>query len=396
LYNYIRENNLQILGNPLPQNTEQEDPNFEAKDEFEFSYDLGLAPEFSVNISSKDKFTLYDIQVDDALLNKNIADLAKRYGSISSVDESSGEDMLQGEFLELDDDGKAKEEGISHTSTIAIEYIDDDQSKALLKGLKLDDKIILNPRKVSKGDADMAGMLGIETKDLPGISNKFQFRVVNIYRMKPAEINQELFDKIFGPGVVSGEEDLRNRVSDEIKKALEEDSNKKLRKDIVESFIAKLKVKLPDDFLKRWLLSTSEKDLTEDQIEKEYDDYSKSLKWQLIENKIIQENNLVVEPEEALDKAKELLGKQLERYGQTEFDDEQLTQTAQRLLKKEEDAKEIYGKLYDVKLMELYRTTFNLKSKEVTYDEFVNLATSKPSKFRLFDNLSNLLNPKNA
>ena len=380
IYKYIEDEKLEILGNPLPKEEDQNNIDFDTQTDFEFRYELGLSPQFDVKVTEKEKFTKYTITVDEELLNKNITELAKRYGKVSETEISTESDMLQGEFLELD-----KEDGIKHTSTIAIEFVEDEKVKKSLVGLKVGDVVKVNPEKVSKGDADMAAMLGVTKDDLKTIGKNFQFTVAKIMQVKPAEINQDLFDKLFGQDQVKSVEEFRAKVADELKKALEIDSERKLKKDIIDTLQDKLKLSLPDDFLKRWLIATNEDKFSAEQVEKEYDDYSSTVKWQLIEGKIIKENDIKVTNEEVVEHTKGLLKKQFAMYGQEDIEEELVTNYANNVLKNKDEVRRIYDNLYDEKVMNLFKNKFTIKNKEVSFDEFVKLATGKVSKFNLFN-----------
>ncbi len=395
LNSYISENGINIIGQPLP-STEQKEIHLDSQDDFEFIFDIGLAPVFSVNMSSKDKFTFYDILIDDVLVDKNVTDICKRYGKINVVDVSQDQDILQGEFTELDVSGNFKADGIKHVSMILIDSVEDAELKNKLIGLKQDDKLTLDPRKLSSNDIDLAAMLGIEKSKLPGIGYNFQFKISNVYRMKPAEIDQVLYDNVFGKDVIKTESEFRDKVKDEIAKMLMVESENKMRKDIVHSIINKLKIKIPDEFLKRWIAAHEKRKLTKEELEKEYEQYVDSLKWQLIENKIIEENGLQLQREEIVAYTKSLINQQMAQYGQTLENDAKIDEIAEQMLQKEEESRKIIGRLYDKKFIDFYKSTCTFKHKEVSYDEFINLATGKSKKFKLFDNISNLINPKNA
>ena len=394
LHKYLSENKIEILGNPLPKD-EDLSLNLEEQTDFEFIYDIGLAPKFEVKISDKDKFTKYQIAANDELIDKQINELARRYGKVSETDKVSLNDMAQGEFVELDKDNNIVEGGIMHTSTIALEFIKDDKSKEQLVDKKVGDVITIDPYKVSKGEADTAAMLGITTEELANVDTNFNFKITKIFHIEGADINQELFDKLFGPNEVKDETEFRLRIQTDIEKMLDGESEKKLKIDISEKLIDKLKLSLPDDFLKKWLIKANEEKLTLEDIAKEYDQYAKGLKWQLIENKIIQENDIKVEPEEAIERAKGLITQQYAQYGGLDMlEEDQLTEMASNLLKDKEQGKKVYEMLFDEKLTALFKSSFKLKEKEVTFDEFVKLATEKQSKFKLLDSLKNLTNKR--
>ena len=195
--------------------------------------------------------------------------------------------------------------------------------------------------------------------------------------METAELNQELFDKTFGKDTVKSEKEFRAKIKEEVEKSFVSESDNKLKNDVILHLIKKSKLSLPDTFLKKWLVATNEQGLTEEQVETEYEQYSKSLQWQLIENKIIKEHDLEVKNEDVLAHAKELIVSNFAQYGQPAPEDKKLEEIALQVLGNEEERKKIYNQLYDVKTMALYKEKFTLKDKEVTYDEFVKLATEK-------------------
>tara|TARA_Y100000782_G_scaffold115604_1_gene161401 strand:+ start:4884 stop:6293 length:1410 start_codon:yes stop_codon:yes gene_type:complete len=393
LNKHIQENELDILGQPLPQ--EGSDVVFDANTypEIEFTYEIGLAPDFSVNISDKDKFNYSTIKVDEELIEKYTNDLARRYGKVENAEKAEEKDMLQGEFKELDAEGNVVEGGIESTSTIALEFIEDEKAKKPLVGATVDQTFTIEPEKVSKGHEDMGKMLDVDhhaVHELIDNKTKFQFTVKQIFRMIPAEVNQELFDKIYGEGTVASKEEFDAKIKEQLETMFSRDSDQLLMRDAQEALLEKLKLELPDTFLKKWLKATNEQPLTDEQIEAEYDDYTKQLRWQLITNKIIKENEVKIEQEELLEYTKGLVRNQFAQYGQAEIGDEIVEESAKRALQSEEDLRNIYDQLLGQKMLALFKETFKLKNKEVSFDDFVKLATGKPAKKGLLNNLTNI------
>ena len=244
-------------------------------------------------------------------------------------------------------------------------------------GAKANDTFNVNPKKISENPSDQAAAIGVDVATLTTVISKFKFTVEKVNRIIPAELNQELFDKVYGPNTVSDVASFRTKVAEELGKGLSVDADRKLKSDIQDKLIDKLKLKLPNEFLKRWIVASNEKPISEDQVEKEYEDYAKGLKWQLIENKIIQKNNIKVTQEEVVEHTKGLLKQQMAGMGLPDNNDEELTETANRVLQNEEEARNLYMMLYDTKLMELYKNSMRLKEKEVSYEDFVKLAYKK-------------------
>jgi trigger factor len=378
LQQFISAEKLNLLGNPLPKLDTQKTIDWANQKDFEFSFEVGMAPEFDVDVVSKLKLDYYKIKVVDKDIDKHISDVAKRYGKMSNPDVAEAEDMIFGKFEELDGTGNVKEGGISHTSVIIVEAVTDKKVQKSLVGAKSDDTFEIDPRIVSANPQDQAAAIGVDPGVLATIISKFKFTVEKINKIIPAEINQELFDKVYGPGVITEEKEFRTKVSDELEKGLSTDADRKLKVDIQDELIKKLKLKLPDTFLKRWIRESNEKPITVEQGEAEYDNYSKGLQWQLIENKLVQSNEIKVTQEEVIEHTKGLLAQQMAGMGLPgATNDEELTETANRVLQNEEEARNLYMMLYDAKLMDHYKSTLKLKEKEVTYEAFVKLAYDK-------------------
>lgn len=377
LHKYIEDEKLDVLGNPLPKMGEEDKIDWENQTDFVFRYDLGLAPQFDVKIGDKYKFEYYKIKVAEKDVDKYVSDIAKRYGKMSNPDVAEADDMIFGNFEELDGTGNIKEGGISHSSVIIIEAVTDKKLQKALVGAKAGDTYDVDPKTISPQVKDQAAAIGVDEATFANIISKFKFTVDKVNRVIPAELNTELFDKLYGPGNVKDVKEFRAKISEELGKGLSVDADRKLKADVQDELIKKLKLDLPNEFLKRWIVASNEKPITPEQIEAEYDDYAKGLKWQLIENKIIKGNDVKVEHEEVIEHTKGLLAQQMAGMGMPANDDEQLTETANRVLENEEEARNIYMMMYDNKLMTLYKNSFKLKEKEISYDDFVKLAYEK-------------------
>ncbi|MEW6469306.1 MAG: trigger factor [Bacteroidota bacterium] len=368
LYKYISDNGLELLGNPMPSQDENANIDWENQKEFEFKYDIGLAPQFTVEISAKDKFSYYRIKADDALIDKYVNDMAKRYGKIVHPESSAKDDLVNGDFVELDAAGAILPGGIFKTVSVFTEKIKGDSLIKALSGLKKDDKVVIRAADM-KDDAEyLAGLLHTTADKIA--SADFQFTVKDINRLEPSEINQELFDKVYGKDAVKSTEEFRERIKSEIERMFVSDSEKRFKTDVVKALMEKVKLRLPDEFLKRWIISTNEKPISKEQLEAEYPAYAEQMKWQLIENRILKEKQIKVSSDEALAYTKELVLREMMRYGRTDMDDKSLTEMATKILQKEGEAKRIYDQLYDQRLMDVFKSTFTLEEKELPYEEF--------------------------
>mgnify|MGYP001380204437 CR=1 FL=1 len=373
LNKYIIENKLDILGQPLPK--ENDKPiDWNNDKEFTFNYDVAFAPEFKVDINGKTNFDKYVVKIDEKLIDRFVEDAARRYGKLEDAEKAVEEDMLFGKFEELDENGNQIEGGITNESYIVISEVTDKKLQKKLIGAKKGDEIIIDDiTAISKNHNDVAGALGITHEQLHNVKNKFKFTVENVKHLVPHELNQELFDKIYGEGQVKSVEEFRNRIKEELEKGLQTDIDKKLYADIQNKLIEKLSLPLPDEFLKRWIVATNEKPISKEDLEREYPAYAKNLQWQLIENKIIKDNDLKVTHEEVVDFVKQILKQRYESMGMP-VDDEMLNQATGEVLKNQEELQNIYAKLYDDKLMELFKEKFKINEKEIDYDKFLELA----------------------
>jgi len=373
LYKYINDNKIEILGNPLPKADDKTVIDWDNQKEFEFMYEMGLAPKFEVELSSKDKFTYQTVKIDDELVNKYVSDIAKRYGKVEQVEVASEGDLLNGDFVELDANGEILPGGVFKTSSVFLDRVKDEAKKAFI-GLKVGDKTVVDAQSLTANAADLAAMLGIEKAAAETFNAKVQFTVKGISRLAASEINQELFDKIYGPGTINSEEEFRAKIREELKGMFVNDSERKFYNDVVDHLMNKVNFNLPSEFLKRWIVAVNEKPVTPEQVEAEFDGYAKGLKWQLIENRIIKDNNINVTNEEVMDHTKQLILAQFGKMQQMPMSDEDLENTAKRVLGNEEEAKKIYEQVYGQKVMTLFKSKFTLENKEVAYEEFFNTA----------------------
>lgn len=375
LSKHITENKLNVLGNPLPVADDQMEIDWNNPGDFEFTYELGLAPEFSIELPGKDKHTYHKVKIDDSLVDKQVEDFARRYGKLSSTDKSEAKDMIMASFTELDENDKPVEGGFVHSSTVSIEFTEDKKAQKKLIGLKAGDTLIIDPKTISKGESDMAAMLGISNEVASTFNNNVELKVTDVKRLEPAAVNEELFDKIYGPGEVKTEKEFREKIANELSGMFEKDSDRVFKRDFAENTIKKLKLSLPDEFLKKWILSSNKNEISADQIDAEFDQYSESLKWQLIENKIIKENDIKVENDEVVSHTKELLGSQYAQYGMPVPGDDEMTKYAHNVLSNQEEARKIYDSLYDQKVLNFLKETVKIAEKEVSYDDFVKVAS---------------------
>jgi trigger factor len=367
IYKYIEENKLEILGNPLPK--DQTSVDFNKQKDFEFVYQLGLAPDFKVNLDSNNTFTYKTVKVDDELIEKYLKDIRRNYGKPASPEVSGEKDVVFVDINELDETGAIKPGGIFKSTSVSYERTKNESVKAKLLGLKREDKIVVNINDLYETALDKSVSLGIDKEMAENVNCNLKLTVKNISRLEDAELNQELFDKVYGPGKINSEEEFRNKIREELGLMFNADSEKFLRTEVEKKLVEKINLQLPDSFLKRWLAVANEKPVTEEEIEKDYPNYAKAMQWRLIENKIIKDNSLKVDAEEAKEEAKAFIRSEYSRYGQTPTE-EDLEKISKDLLSKEKEAQRIFENLYSKKVLNLIKEKCTLQTKEVSYDEF--------------------------
>lgn len=376
LYKYITNKKVKVLGSPLPVEKEQID--WENSEEFKFNYEIGISPEFDVNITSNDKLNYFKIKADSKLVDSYCNDIAKRYGKMSNPNISIEGDLIYCVINQLDSDGKIISNGINNEATVSMDHIADKKIKQQFIGLKTGDVLNIDVKKAFLNKTDLAAMLNIDHSVLYNLSsNEFSFTVKKINRLEPAKLNIELFDKIYGKGKIKNVKEFKDKVKSEVENQFVVESDRMLKNDVVTYFIDKFKLDLPNDFLKRWLVKTSKQPITMEMLDKEYDLYSKSLQWQLIENKILENYKIKILEDDILDHAKKLIGIQMKQYGPPEGDDTQLTDIANNILKNKEERKKIYDQVFELRTLAVYKEKFNLKEKSISYNDFVKLASEK-------------------
>lgn len=375
LSNYIRDNKIEIIGQPLPKEDNVKDFKWDYNDEFEFNYELGLVPEFELGISAEDKITRYTVKVDDETLASRIKNLRKSYGKMSNPDVSAEDDVLYAELKQLSPDGSVFEGGISNTASLRTDLIKDKKIKKSLVGLKAGDVVEFDIQKAFDNDAfQVSKLLNISEEDAKELQSKFQLTVKNVNRLEEAELNQEFFDKIFKEkGLAKNEEEFRARITGELELTMEQNAGQKLQSDLYKFVTEKVKFQLPDEFLKRWLKATNE-NLSEEDLEKGYADFANNLRWTLIQNKIIKENNIGIEKEEIFDVARKRLEAQFRMYSQMPLSDDQLDQYTLQFLQNKENANRIFDEVKAVKVLDYIKSIVTLDNKEIEYNKFLELA----------------------
>jgi trigger factor len=374
LNNYINEQQLEVLGQPLPKLDDRKEYNWDFADDFEFNYEVGLAPAFNIDFSSKDKVTQYVIKADKDTLAARIANIRKSYGKMTNPDVSADGDVLYAELVQLSPDGSVFDGGISNTTSVRLDQVQDEEVKKSLIGLKKEDEVTLDIQKAYNNDATrIAAILKVDEDTAAEVKSNFRLAVKNVNRLEESDLNQEFFDKLFGEGKITTEDEFRAEITKELEAMYEQDSERKLQNDLYKLSIDKAKFDLPDEFLKRWLKATNEK-LSEEELVGGYNDFAQNLKWTLLENKIIKDNKIEIKYEEVFAAAKQRLDAQFRMYSPQALSEEQLGQYTVQYLQNKDEANKIFEEVKAVRVLDYLKSIVTLDKKETSAKEFAELA----------------------
>ncbi len=361
LNKYLTEEKLDVLGNPLPK---QQD-NFDwDKEELAFEFELGLAPNFEVSLKTKKPITQYKIVADKKMISEQVERIQKQYGKLTNKDVVGKNDEVSGTFVN-------ETEEIENQTLLELDKLKSKKAIESLVGKKVGDVVTLKTKGLLKEDNLLAGILGISPEKSERLNIEVSFTISEINEREPAALNQELFDKLFGKDTVKTEKELRARIAEDSEKQFEQQADQKLLNDVTEYFIENTKFELPAGFLTKWIQVTGEKELSEEEATEEYKKSEKGLRYQLIEGKIINENNLQVQFDELKEFAKGFIKSQMAQFGQLDPKEEELDNIAARVLGNQDEVKRLSEQLMSQKLLNVYKEKANLKTKEVTYENFV-------------------------
>ncbi len=361
LNKYLNEEKLDVLGNPLPK---QQDSFDWDRDEFAFEFELGLAPEFDASLKTKKPVIQYKIVADKKMIDEQLERIQKQYGKLISKKVVAKNDEVTGTFVN-------EAEEIEHKSTVELDKIKNKKALDALLGKKPGDVVTLKTKGLFKEDYLLSGALGINKEKADKLNIEVNFTLEEINERELAELNQELFDKLFGKDTITSVKELKDRLKEDAEKQFEQQSDQKLLNDVTERLIDTTKFDLPSGFLKKWIQMTGEKPLSEEEAHDEYEKSEKGLRYQLIEGKIIKDHNVEISFDELKEFAKGFIKSQMAQYGQMNPKEEELESIAGRVMSNQEEVKRLSEQLMSQKLLTLYKEKANLKVKEVTYENFV-------------------------
>ncbi|WP_299603410.1 trigger factor [uncultured Aquimarina sp.] len=361
LNKYLTEEKLDVLGNPLPK--EQDNFDWDA-DNYSFEFELGLAPKFDVKLNGKKAITHYKIVASDEMIDNQIKTIQKQYGKLVAKETAEKDDLINGTFVN-------EEKEIDNQTTISLDKIKGKRNLDKFIGAKVGDVLTLKTKGLFSEDRDLQSALKISEEEANGLEIEVTFTISEINTQELADLDQELFDKLYGKDAVKTVTELKERIKQDADRQFVQQSDQQLLNDVTESVLENTKFDLPAEFLQKWIQATGEQPLTEDEAKDEYEKSEKGLRFQLIEGKIINDNNLQVTFEELKEFAKDLIKGQMAQFGQTSPEDKELEDIAARILSNQDEVKRISEQLMSQKLLGYYKENVKLKEKEVSFDDFV-------------------------
>ncbi|WP_439129220.1 trigger factor [Polaribacter sp.] len=361
LNKFITEEKLDILGNPLPR--VQEDFNWDA-DNFSFEFELGLVPEFDVDLKPKKKVTAYNIIATEDLLDEEVKNIQTRYGKMSAIEEATEHANVTGTFVN-------EEKEINKKSTFLVNDLKGKKNEKKLIGAKVGDVIELETKKLFEDENKLVHILGVSEEDAKDLDIKVTFTVEEITKTDPADLDQELFDKLFPDGSVKTATELRDKIKEDAEKQFEQQGDQYLLNAITEHLVENTKFDLPAEFLQKWLATAGEKELTAEEAKEEFDKSEKGLRYQLIEGKIMKDNDIKIDYAELVDYAKGFIRTQMAQFGNMNPEEKELDDIAGRILQNQEEAQKLQSQLISQKLLAFYKENMSFKSKELSYEDFI-------------------------
>jgi trigger factor len=361
LNKYLTEEKLDVLGNPLPK--PQDDLDWDS-DAFSFEFELGLAPEFVVNLKSKKAITHYNIVADKKMLDNQVEHIRKQYGKIISQDTVAKDSEITGVF-------ENEDKGINNSATITLDKFKGKSTEKQFIGAKVGDVVTLKTKGLFNDDHDLMNFLKVSHEDAHGLNIEVNFTINEINSRELADLDQELFDKLFGKGIVTSVTELKDKIKEDSEKQFAQQGDQKLLNDVTEYLVDNTKFDLPASFLQKWMQTAGEEEMDAEQAKEEYEKSEKSMRYQLIEGKLIEKHNLQVTFDDLKAHAREMIKAQMAQFGQMNPSDDELDGIATRILSNKDEVKRLSEQLMSQKLLNLYKSEANLKVKEITYDDFV-------------------------
>ncbi len=379
LYKYIQDNKINILGEPMINQEKQSQIDFDTQEEFEFTFDIALAPEFKLELSKEDKVDYYHIDVTDEMVENQVKMYAQRNGKYEKVDAYEANDMMKGILAELDENGSVKEGGIQVEDAVMMpQYMKNEEQKAIFNGAKVNDVLVFNPATAwDNNEAELASLLKIEKAAAAEVKANFSYQVTEITRFVAGDLNQEIFDQVFGKDAVKSEEEFRARVKEGIQAQFAMDSDYKFLIDFRKAMMEKVgKLEFPDALLKR-IMQANNADKGEQFVEENYDKSIEELTWHLIKEQLVEANQIKVDNDDVTAMAKEATKAQFAQYGMMNVPDELLDNYAKEMLKKKESVDGLVNRAVETKLIAAVKPQVSLVEQTVSIEDFNKMFEQK-------------------
>jgi len=361
LHKYLTEEKLDVLGNPLPK--AQDDLNWDA-DNFTFEFELGLTPEFEVKLKGKKAITHYNIVADDKMIDDQVENIQKQYGKLVSKNDVEENDEITGTFVN-------EEKEINNSTTLTLDKLKGKVNAKKFIGAKVGDVIKLKTKGLFSDDHDLMNYLKVSHDDAHGLAIEVDFTITEVNKRELADLDQELFDKLFGKGIVTSVTELKEKIKEDAEKQFIQQSDQKLLNDVTEYLVENTKFDLPAEFLQKWIQTAGEEPLDEAQAKEEYEKSEKAMRYQLIESKLIIDNNLQINFDDLKAYTHEMIKGQMAQFGQMNPSEKELDDISARILSNQDEVKRLSEQLTSQKLLAFYKENANLKTKELSYDKFV-------------------------
>ncbi|NOY49732.1 MAG: trigger factor [Chlorobi bacterium] len=374
LNNYINDNKIDVLGYPLPNEEKSKQINFDTQTEFDFFFDIAIAPEVTIELNDKISVPYYKIKVDDTMIENSINDAKVRFGEEEYPETAAENSSLQGKLVQVDEEGNAIEGGVENTTFFNIADIKLKTTIKKFVGKKIDDKVIFNPMKAYKDEHKVQHLLGLGHEEDDAVNSDYEFTVNKIIFVKEAEINEELFKKVYPNDDITTEEDFRARLAEELAQHYTRDTDRQFLADTINTLIEKADIKLPDDFMKRWLLESNQGKISKGQLDTQYDSYAKTMKWQIIEGKIMESHGdrLKVDQEEVRNKVRAYFT----QMGPAGAMGDQIEGIIDSVLSNKEESQRIYNDILDEKYIAFFKENIKFKEKEVDSKKFSEIVSN--------------------
>ena len=361
LNNYLVEEKLDILGNPLPKVTE--DFNWDTED-FKFEFELGLAPEFTVDLGAKTSVVKYNVVADDTMLNGQIARIQKQYGKVIAKDKVEEGNDVAGIFAN-------EERGINNRTTLDLEDLADKKAVKSIMGKKVGDLVTLKTKGLFNDDHKLMDVLNIGHDDVHGLDIEITFTIDEVIGYEPATLDQELFDRLFGPKAVTSVDEMKAKIKEDAERQFAQQADQKFLNDVTEFLVESTKFDLPAEFLKKWIQTTGENPISEEEAATEFERSEKGLRYQLIEGKIMKDNNLQITFDELKDYTSGLIKQQMAQFGQMDPTDEDVQGIVARVMSNQDEVRRLSEQVMNQKMLDLFKDKVKAKTKEVNYEDFV-------------------------